>query len=121
MSVSAPVMPATLVAGRKFVQARQIEKPPQHGEKPFVQLVEDAFDGATLKWSQRMRLLEEANMRKIRRGDALDVIESTQRRREKQLKVPQPSRSWAFAMRYAAFVAGYIALAAAWCAVLAAR
>ena len=112
-------MPGSLVAGRRFVKARQIEKPPQHGEKPFVTLVEDAFDGASLKWSQRLRLLEEANTRKIRRGDALDVIAAAQRRREKTLSIPRQSRVSAFVKRYAVFAAGYVALAMAWYAVFA--
>jgi hypothetical protein len=129
MSVSASTISASFTQkapaassrgiGRKFVAARAIEQPPQHGEKPFVKLVDDAFDGATLKWSQRLRLLEEANTRKIRRGDALDVIGSTQRRREKQFKVTRPSKWRLFATHYAAFAAAYIALAMAWCAVCA--
>jgi hypothetical protein len=117
MSVSAPAMPASLVAGRKFVKARAIERPPQHGEKPYVKLVDDAFDGATLRWSKRLRLLEEADTRKIRRGDALDLIEAMQRQRAKKLKVPVPSKVRSFVIRYAAFAAAYIALAMAWCAV----
>jgi hypothetical protein len=119
MSVSAPTMPASLIAGRKFVKARPIEAPPQHGEKPYLDLIDDAFDGATLKWSRRMRLLEEADSRKIRRGDALDAIETAQRRRDKAFKVSRPSKMRAFVTRYAAFAAAYIALAMAWCAVMA--
>ena len=119
MSVSASVVPASLVGGPRFVKSRQIEKPPQHGEKPYVQLVDDAFDGPVLRLSQRLRLLEEATTRKIRRGDALDVISSTQRRREKQFAVKRRSPMELFATRYAAFVAGYLALAIAWCVVMA--
>src|SRR3712207_5509132 len=111
MSVTATVSQPSLLAGRKSVKSREIEKPPQHGEKPFVTLVDDAFDGATLKWSQRLRLLEEANTRKIRRGDALDVITATQRRRAKQHALPSPSHTRSFATRFAAFAAGYVALA----------
>jgi hypothetical protein len=119
MSVSVATTPASLVAGRKFVKSKQIEAPPRFGEKPYVNLVDEAFDGATLKWSRRLKLLEEADTRKIRRGDAYDVIEITQRRRDKQFKAARPSKLRAFAAHYAAFAAAYIALAMAWCAVFA--
>jgi hypothetical protein len=110
MSVCASVVPSRF---------RKIEEPPQHGEKPFAQLVDEAFDGAALSLSNRLRLLEEANSRKIRRGDALDVIASIQRRREKALKVTPRNPLNLFATRYAAFVAAFVALASAWCAVIA--
>jgi hypothetical protein len=119
MSVSVATAPASLVAGRRFVKSRPIEQPPRFGEKPYVTLVDDAFDGANLTWSRRLKLLEEADARKIRRGDAIDVIDSAQRRRDKQFKVTRPSKLRAFAARYAIFAAAYIALAMAWCAVFA--
>ena len=100
------------------VRFRPIEKPPQYGEKPYVQLVDDAFDGAVLGWSNRLRLLEEASTRKIRRGDALDAIAATQRRREKELAIQPRKPLGVFATRYAAFAAGYLALAVAWCVVM---
>jgi hypothetical protein len=117
MSASVSVATASMVSSRRFVKARQIEKPPLHGEKPYVTLVDDAFDGPTLRISQRLRLLEEADTRKIRRGDALDVIHATQRRREKQFAVKPKNPLGMFATRYVVFVAGYAALAAAWCIV----
>jgi hypothetical protein len=119
MSVSVATVPSSLVVGRSFARSRPIEQPPRFGEKPYVQLVHDAFDGANLTWSRRLKLLEEADARKIRRGDALDVIKSTQRRRDRQFKVTRPSRLRAFVTRYAIFAAAYIALAMVWCAVLA--
>src|SRR5882757_6772519 len=90
---------------------RPIEKPPQFGEKPYATLVDAAFDGAVLRLSKRLRLLEEADARKIRRGDALDVIASTQRRREKALAIQPRKPLSIFATRYAAFAAAYLALA----------
>jgi len=119
MSVSASVITDSFLTRGRFVQSRQIEKPPQHGEKPYVQLVDDAFDGPTLKLSKRLRLLEEADTRKIRRGDALDAINSAQRRRHKQFAIKPTPAGKLFVARYAAFAAGYIALAAAWCTVYA--
>ena len=43
------------LGGGRFVKCRQIENPPQHGEKPYVRLVEEAFDGPTLRLSKRLR------------------------------------------------------------------
>src|SRR5207244_4048681 len=49
------------------------------GEKPFEQLVAEAFDGPVLRLSRRIKVLEIAEERQIRRGEALDVIEALQR------------------------------------------
>ena len=110
-------MSASVAQGR----FREIEAPPKHGEKPFVQLVDEAFKGTALGWSNRMRLLEEATNRKIRRGDALDVIAFTQRQREKELGIKPRRAMQIFTTHFAAFAAGYLALALAWCAVMALR
>lgn len=83
-----------------------------------MQLAEEAFDGPNLRLSKRLRLLEEASNRKIRRGDALAVIASIQRKREKAMKITPPGAMRTFATRYAFFAAGFAALAAAWCVVL---
>ena len=117
MSASVSVATASMVSHGRFAKSRSIEKTPQYGEKPYAKLVDDAFDGPMLKISQRLRLLEEADMRKIRRGDALDVIHATQRRREKQFAVKPKKPLGIFATHYAIFAAGYAALAAAWCIV----
>ena len=120
MSVSVNIASVSMMgrgglgAGR-LVQPRPIEEPPQHGEKPYVQLVDEAFDGPTLRLSKRLRLLEEADARKIRRGDAIDVIVSAQRRREKQFAVKPRNPLGIFVTQYAAFAAGYVVLAIAWC------
>ena len=68
--------------------------------------------------SRRLKLMEEAEDRKIGRGEAIAVIKATQRRRAKQFKVESPSGLRAFGMRYALFAVGYLALALAWCAVM---
>src|SRR4029079_18465979 len=98
---------------------RAIEKPPQHGEKPFARLVEESFEGHTLRLSRRMRLLEEADTRKIRRGDALDLIDMVQRDLNTLHRVTPQSTPGKFARKYFAFAAGYLALAMAWCALMA--
>src|SRR2546421_12782708 len=108
--------PATFVERPRFVAARPIEKPPQYGEKPYDQLVAESFDGPVLRLSNRLRLLEEADSRRIRRGDAIDLINATQRRLEKEFRVRQPTARQTFATRYATVVAVYVAVAVAWCA-----
>ena len=107
-----PPSPPPLRRRRAAAPARSralavIEKnPPQHGEKPYEQLVADAFDGPVLRLSQKMKLLEEADNRKIRRGDALDLIAATQRssRRSTRSKQP-PGRLEIFVKQYAIFAA----------------
>jgi hypothetical protein len=118
VAASAPIPPAPR---KRSLTARVIEKnPPQHGEKPFAQLVRDAFDGPVLRLSQRMKLLEEADNRKIRRGDALDLIAATQRELEAKHAVNKPAgRIEKFIKQYAVFVACYVAFALIWCGVMA--
>ena len=111
--------PAALVRHPSFVPARPIEKPPQYGEKPYDQLVTESFDGPVLRLSSRLRLLEEADSRHIRRGDAIDLINATQRRLEKEFRIRRPTPLQTFVTRYATFVAFYVAVAVAWCAVVA--
>src|SRR5438128_1497815 len=103
----------SIVVRPRMIPSRVIEKvPPKHGEKPFEQLVADAFDGPVLRLSQRMRLLEEAGNRKIRRGDAIDLIESFKQQAEQKHSVRKPGRKTIFAKQFAAFATVY-ALAAA--------
>ena len=45
-------------------------------------MVTEAFDGPVLRLSRRMDLLEKAAERRIRRGDALDLIEAVKREKE---------------------------------------
>jgi hypothetical protein len=117
MPAPAPIPPAPR---KRFVAARIVEKtPPQHGEKPYAQLVFDAFDGPVLRLSQKMKLLEEADNRKIRRGDALDLIAATQRELEAKHKVRKRVHPLEiFFKQYAVFVACYVAFALIWCGVM---
>jgi hypothetical protein len=112
--------PVGLVAGNRFVKSRAIETvPPRDGEKPYEQLVLDTFNGkAEIRMSSRLKLLEEADDRKIRRGDAIDFIDAVQRRNEKKHRVPARSPGKTFALRFAAFAAVYLAVAAAWCLII---
>ena len=104
----------------KFVRSRVIEKnPPKHGEKPYEQLVRDAFDGPRLRLSRRVQLLEEAGNRKIRRGDAIDLIDATRRELEARHAVKKSGGLEIFFRQYAAFVACYVAVALVWCGVAA--
>jgi hypothetical protein len=115
-----PPAPTPPAPRKRVVAARVIEKtPPQHGEKPYARLVADAFDGPVLRLSQRMKLLEEADNRKIRRGDALDLIAATQRELEAKHKVRKPVHPLEiFVKQYAVFVACYIAFGLIWCGVM---
>ncbi len=120
-SASAPPVGFVPPAPRKrFVQARVVEKaPPQHGEKPYAQLVAEAFEGPVLRLSQKMKLLEEADNRKIRRGDAFDLIAARQRELEAAHAVKRPPSAWhQFFTRYAIFVACYVMFAVIWCVIL---
>lgn len=114
-SAVAAVAPAAWMPSSR----RPIEKPPAHGEKPFAQLVTEAFDGPVLRLSRKIKLLEEADNRDIRRGDALDLIAHAQRRLEKKHRVRPWHPAELFATQYAAFAAAYVTLAVAWCAVMA--
>ena len=118
MSVSARAIAGSFVSSRSSVQTQRINEPGRFGEKPFAQLVDDAFDKAHLKWSRRLKLMEEAQERKIGRGEAIAVIKAAERRRAKQFKLESPTGLRAFGMRYAMFAAGYLALAIAWCVVM---
>ena len=117
---SAPSARAPLVAERpRFVRSRVIEKnPPRHGEKPYEQLVREAFDGPRLRLSRKVKLLEEADTRKIRRGDALDLIAATRRELEAKHAVKKPGALEIFFKQYAAFVACYVTFALVWCGVM---
>ena len=116
---STAVETSTLVQRPRFVRSRPIEKePPKHGEKPYEELVAAAFDGPVLRLSQKMKLLEEADNRKIRRGDAIDLIEAMRREMRAKYAVKKPSAMQIFVKQYAVFVACYMAFALVWCVVL---
>jgi hypothetical protein len=120
MPVSASIGFVPPAPRTRLVRARVVEKaPPQHGEKPYAQLVAEAFDGPVLRLSQKMKLLEEADNRKIRRGDALDLIAAAQRELEAAHPVePRRSKWHKFFTRYAIFVACYVMFAVIWCVIL---
>jgi hypothetical protein len=100
---------------------RRIEKvPPRFGEKPYEQLVADAFEGPVLRLSRRLELLERADERHIRRGDALDLIAAIQREREEIEGVEPENRARMFLRRFIAFAAVYVVVALAWCLVVSA-
>jgi hypothetical protein len=101
------------------VRSRVIEKnPPQHGEKPYEQLVADAFEGPALRLSNKLKLLEEADTRKIRRGDAIDLITATQAALEGRHAVKRQRTVQTFVIRYAMFAACYVVVALIWCVIL---
>ena len=101
---------------------RPIEKTPnRYGEKPFEQMVTEAFEGSVLRLSRRMDLLESAKKRHIRRGDALDVIAAVKREIEAKHGARPATPLAVFAGRYAAFVAVYAVVALAWCLVVGAH
>ena len=119
--------PAALITGpRRFVAStpistrrhKPVKEPAKHGEKSYEQLVAEAFDGPVLRLSRKLRLLEEADERHIRRGDALDLIAATRRK----LEGKHARRPWSptemFARQYVAFAAFYVTLAVAWCIVV---
>ena len=106
------------LAHRSQPHQRDIEKPPQHGEKPFSQVVEEAFDGPVLRLSRKLRLLEQAQTRNIRRGDALHVIAMTQRKLDQKHAVKRPTFVHRFAFHFVAFAALYVTIALAWWAML---
>ena len=114
----APAIGSSIPRSR-FVRSRAIEKPPRFGEKPYAQLVEEAFEGPVLRLSPRLRLLEEANNRNIRRGDALDLIAATQRRLEKEHAICPSSPATRFVRHFITFAFVYITVAIAWCVLVA--
>jgi hypothetical protein len=110
---------ATLSVGTRLVRCRQVEKiAPQHGEKPYEQLVAESFDGPVLRLSQKLKLLEEADSRHIRRGDAIALIETLQAQLELAFAVPRPSKTRVFVRRFCLFVAAYALVAMAACLLL---
>jgi hypothetical protein len=118
MPVSASFTPnsPSLVVRPRLVVSRQVDTSWQyHGEKPFEQLVAEAFDGPVLRLTRRIKLLEKADERHIRRGDAIDLIETTRRALEKKHSVRPPSRGSIFAKHFVAFAAAYAVVAMTWC------
>src|ERR1051325_7943771 len=119
-TLGAGVVTPSMVSGRaRFVKSRPVNQPGRYGEKPCVKVVEGAFAGPVLRLSARLRLLEEADQRGIRRGDALDAINNIQRARQKQFKLMPRTATQIFARHFAGFAAAYIVLAIAWCGVMA--
>jgi hypothetical protein len=113
--------PIGLVARPRFVKSRTLvgKNPRFHNEKPYEQLVEETLgERADLKITQRLKLLEDADDRKIRRGDAIDFIESVLRKNAKKHRVTPRSARRTFAIHFAAFAAVYLVAAAAWCLVM---
>jgi hypothetical protein len=105
--------------GQRLVRCRVVEKiAPRHGEKPYEQLVAESFDGPVLRLSRKLQLLEEADLRHIRRGDALALMESVQVQLERAHAVPRPSKAGLFLRRFALFAAAYAILAVVACVVL---
>lgn len=118
-SSSAPVSSPPRVKRSRFLRPRRIEKePPRHGEKPYEQVVAEAFDGPVLSLSERLKLLEIADSRRIRRGDALDLIAATRRALEAKHAVSIPGRLEIFVRQYAAFAACYVSFALVSCVVM---
>ena len=100
----------------RLVVSRTIDRSVRlHGEKPFEQLVTEAFDGPVLRLSKRIKLLEVAEDRHIRRGDALDLIESVQREIEEEHAIRPPSKLAVFVKHMAVFAASYAIVALMWC------
>jgi hypothetical protein len=120
LTAAAHVPPtAKLRRPRREVLARAIEKTPlQHGEKSYERLVAEAFDGPVLRLTNKIKLLEEADTRKIRRGDALDLIDAIRRELEAKHCVYKPGRVGTFLRQYAVFAACYAMIALIWCALL---
>jgi hypothetical protein len=88
------------------------------GAKPFEQLVAEAFDGPVLRLSRRIKVLEIAEERQIRRGEALDVIEAVQRDIETKHAIRRPGGTIVFLKRFVVFAAAYAVVALAWCLIL---
>ena len=117
--VSLTPVGATMSIGQRIVRCRMVEKiAPCHGEKPYEQLVAEAFDGPVLRLSRKLQLLEEADMRHIRRGDALELMESVQAQLERAHAIPRLSKASLFLRRFALFAAAYAVLAIIACIVV---
>ena len=86
-----------------------------YGEKPFEQMVAESFDGPVLRLSKRIKLLEVAEDRHIRRGDALDLIESVQREIDEEHAIRPPSKTAVFVKHFAVFAGSYAIVALVWC------
>ena len=109
----------SLVVRPRLVRSRAVDLAPRyHGEKPYQQVVTEAFDGPVLRLSRRMKLLEIADDRHIRRGDALDVIETVRRDLESKHAIRRPGKAGLFARHFAAFAAAYAVVALVWCLVV---
>ena len=110
--------PPGLVVRPRLVPNRTVGVAPlriHRAEKPFEQLVAEAFDGPVLRLSRRIKLLEAAEERHIRRGDALDTIESVQREIEARHAIRPPGKTLTFMKHFAAFAAAYTIVALTWC------
>ena len=117
-SAFSPLAPSLVVRPR-LVPSRTLDRSVRlHGEKPFEQVVADAFDGPVLRLSKRIKLLEVAEDRHIRRGEALDLIETVQREIEEEHAIRPPSKTAVFAKRFAAFAAAYALVALIWCVLI---
>jgi hypothetical protein len=117
-SAFSPQLPSLIVRPR-LVPSRTIGTIGQtlrlQGERPFEQVVAEAFDGPVLRLSQRIKVLEVAEQRHIRRGDALDVIETVQRELEQKHDLRPPCRTCVFLKRFGIFAAVYVVVAMTWC------
>ena len=117
-SAFSPASP-TLVVRPRLVTSRVVDRSIRlREEKPFEQLVAEAFDGPVLRLSKRIKLLEVSDERHIRRGDALDIIEHVQREIEEQHAIRPPGKFTAFARHFAAFAMAYALVALAWCTLI---
>ena len=99
----------SLVVRPRLVRSRAVDLAPRyHGEKPYQQVVTEAFDGPVLRLSRRMKLLEIADDRHIRRGRDL----------ESKHAIRRPGKAGIFARHFAAFAAAYAVMALVWCLVV---
>lgn len=109
----------TFSVGPRFIHRRTVERvAPRHGEKRYEQLVAEAFDGPVLRLSEKLRLLEEADNRRIRRGDALELMSTIQQELEAAHDIPRAGRLRRFARRFCVFAAAYALLALAACVIV---
>jgi hypothetical protein len=100
----------------RLVPSRTIDRSVRpHGEKPFEQIVSESFDGPVLRLSRRIKLLEVAEERHIRRGDALDLIESVQREIEEEHAIRPPGKTAVFVKHFGFFAGSYAIVALVWC------
>lgn len=112
--VSCSPSSVTFSVGPRFIRRRTVEKAaPQHGEKRYEQLVTEAFDGPVLRLSEKLKLLEEADARRIRRGDALELMATIKWELERAHDIPRTGRLRRFALRFCCFAAAYAVLALA--------